>query len=634
MWGIRWQIQFKSLQGVDCKVNICVDGYTGTPSQLTGGETPVYWEENESKDLLKVVRTKTGYISFIEETFGQWSEVFPTTNIDRYVEVLYGTKVMFTGYLQAQSFENEWAAPPREIQIPIQSPLLAAQTIHFDAVQPQMITIAQALKWAIEKTGAPYQYVEFPSQVKLDSKFRASMLSPYNDSYNRSNVGEDTPVFTPVDIYTFIEGICNAYGLIVHDTPDTLIFMRFNAASNETYYDYSVSDLPSATPQGVALPYFSQDFSDIFSPEGDESTESAVLPLQRIVFNFNSEQMNNVDMDLGRCKFVYGINQQGMGYSRPFIALQQCHSNEITSNMMLTSNSINTAYQLSTPGVMIAAIAANEVDTEKVTSTGGILIQTSPRWANNKELARVRVPVPVCNPTIGTFTTKYALKMKCSWASTFRENFHTGDHGDFTFLVYFLYDDESEPSLSRYTEATISGENGELIFGNHSSSLFIYGNNEYDYMTVIIRAKSMSEFNSGELVLIENVGFEKVAQREFNSLAYPPSDETMQADNGSLESSDVSQFLTPCRYGRNMLYASNTPAMINKQYYRYMLRSQRQWNILAKYIGEYPGNLELLYNPLFRFTNSQTVFITRLLAIGFDPRNDQYRLTLHTFTSS
>lgn len=627
---IKWQIRFKSLRNVDCKVNIYVEGYTGTPLQLTGGATPVYWEENDSKDLLKVVRTKTGYISFIEETFGQWSEVFPTTNIDRYVEVLYGTKVMFTGYLQAQSFENGWTAPPREIQIPIQSPLLAAQTLHFDAVQPQMITIAQAMKWAIDKIGAPYKYIEFPTTIRFNSTFRASMLSPYNESFNRSNVGEDTTVFTPVDIYTFIEGICNAYGLIVHDTPDRLIFMRFNAASNETYYRYKVSDLPNVVTPQVDERYAVLTFSDLFESASADNTESSILPLQQIVFNYNSEQLSNVDMDLGRCKFVYGINQQGMGYSRPFIALQQCHSNEITSNMMLTSNSINSAYQLSTPGVMIAAIAANEVDTEKVTSTGGILIQTSPSWANNKELARVRVPVPVCNPTIGTFTTKYALKMKCSWASTFRENFHTGDHGDFTFLVYFLYDDESEPSLSRYTEATISGENGELIFGNHSSSLFIYGNNEYDYMTVIIRAKSMSEFNSGELVLIENVGFEKVAQREFDILTYPPNDDTLQADNGSLESNDVSQFLTPCRYARNMLYADNTPAAINKQNYRYLLRSQKQFDIMARLKN---GQTEPygLYESMFKFTYQQQQLNARMLAVGFDPRNDIYTLILHTF---
>ena len=628
--GIKWQIRFKSLRGVDCKVNIYVDGYSGTPSQLTGGATPVYWEENDSKDLLKVVRTKTGYISFIEETFGQWSEVFPTTNIDRYVEVLYGTKVMFTGYLQAQSFENGWTAPPREIQIPIQSPLLAAQTIHFDAIQPQMITIAQALKWAIEKTGAPYTYVEFPTTFRLNATFRASMLSPYNESFNRSNVGDDTPVFTPVDIYTFIEGICNAYGLIVHDTPDRLIFMRFNAASNETYYRYKVSDLPNVVTPQVDERYAVLTFSDLFESASADNTESSILPLQQIVFNYNSEQLTNVDMDLGRCKFVYGINQQGMGYSRPFIALQQCHSNEITSDMMLTSNSINTSYQLSTPGVMIAAIAANEVDTEKVVSTGGILIQTSPSWENNKEIARVRVPVPVCTPMLGTFTIKYALKMKCSWASNFRENFHTGNHGAFTFLVDFIYDDEPDPSLSRYTEATISGENGELTYGHHTSGLFIYGNNENDYMTVIIRAKSMSEFNEGELVLIENIGFEKVAQREFDYLTFPPNDDTLQADNGSLESSDVSQFLTPCRYARNMLYADNTPAAINKQNYRYLLRSQKQFDIMARLKN---GQTEPygLYESMFNFAYQQQQLHVRMLAVGFDPRNDIYTLILHTF---
>jgi hypothetical protein len=481
MWGIRWQIQFKSLRGVDCKVNIYVDGYSGTPLQLTGGATPVYWEDNDSKDLLKVVRTKTGYISFIEETFGLWSEVFPTTNIDRYVEVLYGTKVMFTGYLQAQSFENGWTAPPREIQIPIQSPLLAAQTIHFDAVQPQMITIAQALKWALDKTGATYRYVEFPTTIRLNSTFRASMLSPYNNSFNRSNVGDDTPVFTPVDIYTFIEGICNAYGLIVHDTPDRLIFMPFNAASNETYYRYKVSDLPNVVIPQVDERYAVLTFSDLFESASADNTESSILPLQQIVFNYNSEQLSNVDMDLGRCKFVYGINEKTLGYTRPFIALQQCHSEEITSSMMLTSNSLSPSFQLTTPGVMIAAIAANNKDNGNVESCGGILIQTSPNWENNKELVRIKVPVPVCNPLIGTFQTRYALKIKCSWASNLRDhNFHTGDHGGFTFLVDFRFDNQPDRDLSYYTEATISGENGELDYSQHTSGLYIYGNNEYD----------------------------------------------------------------------------------------------------------------------------------------------------------
>jgi hypothetical protein len=392
-----------------------------------------------------------------------------------------------------------------------------------------------------------------------------------------------------------------------------------------------VSDLPNVVIPQVDERYAVLTFSDLFESASADNTESSILPLQQIVFNYNSEQLSNVDMDLGRCKFVYGINEKTLGYTRPFIALQQCHSNEITSSMMLTSNSLSPSFQLTTPGVMIAAIAANNKDNGNVESCGGILIQTSPNWENNKELVRIKVPVPVCNPLIGTFQTRYALKIKCSWASNLRDhNFHTGDHGGFTFLVDFRFDNQPDRDLSYYTEATISGENGELTYGHHSAGLYIYGNNEYDYVTVIIRAKSMSEFNEGELLLIENVGFEKFAQREFDFLTYPPEDETLQADNGSLESSDVSQFLTPCRYARNMLYADNTPSMINKQNYRYLLRSQRQFDIMARLKN---GQTEPygLYESMFNFAYQQQQLRVRMLAIGFDPRNDIYRLILHTF---
>ena len=130
--GIRWQIQFKSFKGYNCYVNIYLEGFTGTPSQLTGGEVPVYFEEDDNDDLLKVVRVKTGYISFIEETYGQWSAVFPSTNLDRYVEILYNSQIVFRGFLQAQTFENNWESGPREIQIPIISTLGVTQSVHFN----------------------------------------------------------------------------------------------------------------------------------------------------------------------------------------------------------------------------------------------------------------------------------------------------------------------------------------------------------------------------------------------------------------------------------------------------------------------------------------------------------------------
>ena len=54
--GIRWQIKFKSQKGYDCEVNIYLEGFTGTLPQLTGGDVPVYFEEDDTDNLLKAVR--------------------------------------------------------------------------------------------------------------------------------------------------------------------------------------------------------------------------------------------------------------------------------------------------------------------------------------------------------------------------------------------------------------------------------------------------------------------------------------------------------------------------------------------------------------------------------------------------
>jgi hypothetical protein len=79
-----------------------------------------------------------------------------------------------------------------------------------------------------------------------------------------------------------------------------------------------------------------------------------------------------------------------------------------------------------------------------------------------------------------------------------------------------------------------------------------------------------------------------------------------------------------------MLYADNTPSMINKQSYRYLLRSQKQFDIMARLKN---GQTEPygLYESMFNFSYQQQQLRVRMLAIGFDPRNDIYRLILHTF---
>lgn len=631
--AIQWQIHFKSFKDVDCYVNIYKDGASGTVHQLTGGDIPVYWEETRSDDVLDVVRTKTGYISFIEENFGEWDDVYPTTAIDRYVEVLYGSTVMFKGYLQPQSFDNGYVAPPREIQIPIQSPLMSAQTITFDdSILVGMMSLASVLARVINKIGVDYQRVEFPSDIDLTKTIRASLINPYNRNFNRSDHGEETPTHTPVDIYTFVEGLCNAYGMIVHDTPNALIFMRFNAASNDTYWSYDAPSLPSIVRGDIALMYFSRSFDDVFMNTSDSDTVSNVMPLGELTFNFNSETMDDVDMDFGRCKITQMVYNGSLGYSHKAIAIQRCESDEISGPRLLTSNSINSSYILANTGCMVAAIAETDEDTGKPDMRSGILIQTDPNWAAGSELFRVKIPVPIAAPMLAgaSYQTRFGLKLKVSWAlNVQREIFHSDNHNDFGLQIGWKFDDEPDPTT--FQNVLVSGSNGEVGNTHHTSGLYIWGNRHNDYVTIIVKCGNMAAIRPYELLLIESLGFDKYERAEFDDLSNPPTDELVTANNGSPETAEISQFITTCSYSRNMI--GDTPQWLQTSKYNYLLRSQQHYELTVRMKANQSYS-DSMYGYIWQLSTPQGTVNARALGIGFDPRNDEFSLIMQTFKSS
>ena len=628
---IHWQIKFKSFNNVDCVVNIYKENATGPIVQLTGGDTPVYWEETAAADTLKVVRTKTGYISFIESTFGEYDDIYPTTATDRFVEVVYDGRVMFSGYLQPQTFENGWVAPPREIQIPIQSPLLAAQSITFDPVAPQMITLAQALKWAINKTGAPYEQVEMPTSVDLTQQIRASLLSPYNTNFNRSDYGETTPTNTPVDIYTFIEGLCNAYALIVHDTPDRLVFMNFNAAYNDTYWSYDVASLPDINRGSIALMYGRSDFDEHFMLTRDSNTVSQVMPLNEINFNFNSKNLDDVDMDFGRCKLSQILNDNSLGYSNKVIAIQQCMSDEISGPMLLTSNSIDSNHHLATAGAMVATISEVDENNGNIDNRSGILVQTT-LWPSDTELFRVKIPVPISAPVLGnqSYQTRFGLKIKVSWAQNVQQEiFHSDNHDNFGLRIGWKFDNEPDPSTGQFKNVLVNGSTGEVGNTHHTSGLYIYSNMPHDYVTIIVRTGNMAALRLNELLLFESLGFSKYERQGFDELSDPPTDYLLKDNNGSLHTGEVSQFITTARYSRNMI--GTTPIGLNTtSKYLYLLRSQKRFVLIAKLLNNVTY-LYGIYNNVWRFSTPQGTVNTRALGVGFDPRNDEYSLIMQTF---
>ena len=95
--AIKWTFTAKTLENRDLTVNIYAEDYTGDAIVVTPSADPMTWEDDDNSNLLEVYRPKTGYIRIIEENYGELTDIYPLTNTERYVEVLYNGEVYFIG---------------------------------------------------------------------------------------------------------------------------------------------------------------------------------------------------------------------------------------------------------------------------------------------------------------------------------------------------------------------------------------------------------------------------------------------------------------------------------------------------------------------------------------------------------
>jgi hypothetical protein len=67
----RWTVQFKSLNGTTCRIDIYKRGYTGTiVDTLIAAANPINYSEDNDSDLLNnVIRFRTGYLRLIENYY-------------------------------------------------------------------------------------------------------------------------------------------------------------------------------------------------------------------------------------------------------------------------------------------------------------------------------------------------------------------------------------------------------------------------------------------------------------------------------------------------------------------------------------------------------------------------------------
>lgn len=607
----KWEIPFMSLNGTSCRVDIYKRGYTGSSYTVLSTENPnapgvpaanpFFYEEDNDNDLLQVIRYKTGYINMVETVTGGLSDLMPSTNNEHWVEFRYGTTLMFTGFMQAQSFENEWVAVPREMSFPIISPLGLLDGYKFSVMNPpEWKSLKQLLLEVISSShyDGAYESIIFPDMGGFGEnrggileyhKISSLVVCPFNSEYNHEN--DITKVYDPVTYRYFVEGLCNCWGCIAHDEPNRIVFQKVDWTGDyfrmyRSGTNYFISGSSEALSVAIA---------------GNDNIESNVLPVNKITINTDGSIINSVKCKFDHCKRATKsslIDGSGFVINTPI-------TDELSSDHLLTDAYITAEGKPSASGVILGAFGIGTL-TEYVVIYGssegslsgtlltwkvyeapfmryGYKIKVSMKWGFSIEGMNNSEPVIVSWPHLIFDISCGSMK----WDGTNNAWNTTGSHIDKTII-----DGECE--------IVIPSSPGELaplvitIAGSHIAVGIIYC---IDNLSVEYGGNFVTNY-------LNDHG--AVNQRVLNG---SPSTEESEFDAAFLP--DVS---TDHRVERTTS-GGTTPVPD----YAYMLSSQTRLQIACNVtLPDHPYCKPLIYDNA----------LWRLISATFEPWNDKYELAL------
>lgn len=303
----RWTSAFKSLNNTSCRIDIYERGYNGQFVQtVNAAADPFFYEEEEDSDLLNtVLRYQTGYIRLVEEYESgstlSMTDIYPQAALDRWVEVYYGSTLIFNGYIQVQDFSNELVPVPKVIELPVISPLglMEKQTVSNTAyMPPSEKTLGELLDGILQNTNYERVYVpQYYGQtvqygaVGLWLTISTLIVSPWNDDYHHSeNTGAMQKVMKGKTYAFLIEAICKAFGWICHETPTALVFTAFDY--NGAYCYYPVGHIGDNEYRTDAdLPVTAEDLTDYYEPADSTPVENTILPDTGIEIEYEGDEL-------------------------------------------------------------------------------------------------------------------------------------------------------------------------------------------------------------------------------------------------------------------------------------------------------------------------------------------------------
>ena len=133
--AVHWQIPFRSIEGINYRIDIYDEGFSGTPVQLTGAQNVLTTTEDTDSDFFAPVRAQSGLIRIINEGTELVEQLFPTDAMSRPVRVVrvVNSVVEWQGFLNPEAYDQRYVGFPVELELPIVSTLGAMDAIEINS---------------------------------------------------------------------------------------------------------------------------------------------------------------------------------------------------------------------------------------------------------------------------------------------------------------------------------------------------------------------------------------------------------------------------------------------------------------------------------------------------------------------
>lgn len=627
---LRWTMAFESLHGVQCLVKIFdSDGWSGTPTALTPGDEPFSYEEDDDDDMTKLIRYKTGTLRVFVGEGEHILDLYPSTFKEHYVEFYYGETLDFIGFIQPQSFEEEWSASVRVSELQVVSPLGLAKSINFSVTGPWYKklgtllfgNVLPLLQANVTEVVAPHPGEQFFTEGLIDSCVMFTEKQNPQSTRLKDHVESKT-------LDHLLEGICALLGCVLHEEPGRLIFARpdYNgkyavAIRTSILGSYRVEDL---TTKG----------NDHMTPldDGeinDEASISSVLPVSRVKLSDDIDHPN-ITLPFANCVRVdsatagtievvgnYPVGLNGIDYNAEWTSPNLLHAWEYSvdsSNRLINSSGstitkgvvfagiLNLKDETPTAKEMVVMALAGSWTTEKMfsyvahcASWAGSKIKVEGVSASNlKDLLNASSMDGTMRMQIRDYQGRYLL-----YDSTNKQYYWGTDSSK-----YFGIDDDIEIELPNVVPGPLyvdiwvrTGSSGGIkYYGLKEFNISVVNDGWYNYMF----GKEEGDRYVPDLYYDVDPSFDDA-------------DITLNLSN-NLNSPNYVNYLGPTAYELTKLIA--------QKYYTYMRRTQTR--IVLPLRGSVDGDK---YLPQYFLTGFDYPF--RLISRSFNPAEDEHTLTLH-----